>query len=132
MGRGLSKCIVGLSTRRIPMGETLYFLVYGIKSVILVEIRMPSFRTMNFDKKNNEAELRLNLDLLIKRRERAGVSQATYKHQVAKYYNKRVKHMLFLPGDLVLREVTLSMKELNVGKLGLTWEGLYRIVKVSK
>ena len=40
--------------------------------------------------------------------------------------------MSFLPGDLVLREVTLSTKELNTGKLIPTWEGSYRIVKVSK
>ena len=35
--------------------------------VILVEIVMPSFRMMNFDKKNNLTELRLNRDLLAKR-----------------------------------------------------------------
>ena len=40
--------------------------------------------------------------------------------------------MSFLPGDLVLREVTLSTKELNIGKLGTTWEGPYRVVNVSR
>ena len=35
-------------------------------------------------------------------------------------------------GDLVLREVTLSTKELNAGKLGPTWEDSYRVVKVSR
>ena len=29
---------------------------------------MPSFRTMNFDKENNEAELRFNLDLLVEKK----------------------------------------------------------------
>ena len=42
---------------------------YGIESVILVEIRMPNFMTLNFDKENNEAKLSLNLDLLDERRE---------------------------------------------------------------
>ncbi|GFS41439.1 hypothetical protein Acr_00g0074330 [Actinidia rufa] len=46
---------------------------YEIESVIPVEIRMPNFMMMNFDKENNEVELRLNLDLLVKRRERAEV-----------------------------------------------------------
>ena len=55
-----------------------------------------------------------------------------YKHQVSKYYNQRVKHRAFLPGDLVLRKVTLSTKEPDAGKLGLTWEGPYKVVKVSK
>ena len=49
-------------------------------------------------------ELRLNLDLLDEGRERAKVRQAAYKHQVAKYYNKKVKHRSFLSGDLVLRK----------------------------
>ena len=44
-------------------------MVYEIESVIPVEIGMPSFKTSNFDKDNNEAELRLNLDLLDKERE---------------------------------------------------------------
>ena len=44
---------------------------------------------------------------------------------------KRLKHRSFLHGDLVLRKVTLSMKEPNSGKLGPTWEGPYKIVKVS-
>ena len=40
--------------------------------------------------------------------------------------------MSIQPGDLVLREVTLATKELNVEQLGPTWEGQYKIVKVSR
>ena len=40
---------------------------------------MPSFGTSNFDKENNETELRLNLDLLDEKRERAKVHQVAYK-----------------------------------------------------
>ena len=50
------------------MGETLYSMVYKTESVIPVEIGMPNFRTSNLDKENNEAERRLNLDLLDKKR----------------------------------------------------------------
>ena len=107
-------------------------MVYGIELVIPVELGMLSFRTLNFDKENNEAELRLNLDLLDEKRDYAEVRQAAYKHQVTKYYNQRVKHRLFLPGDLDLRKVTLSTKKLNAGKLGLTWEDPYKVVKVSR
>ena len=117
------------TTSRISMGETLFSLVYGTKSVILVEIEMPNFRTSNFNKKDNEAELRLNLDLLDEKRERAEVCQSAYKHQVAKYYNQRVKHILFLPCNLVLRKVTLSIKELNAEKLDPTLEGPTKLSK---
>ncbi|XP_057482020.1 uncharacterized protein LOC130768946 [Actinidia eriantha] len=101
---------------KIPTGETLYSMVYGAESVIPMEIGIPSFRTSNFDKEINEAELRLNLDLIDKRRERA----------------KRVKHRSFMLDDLVLRNVSLSTKELNARKLDPTWEGPYKVVKVSR
>ena len=107
-------------------------MVYGIESVIPVEIGMPNFRTSNFDKENNKTELRLNLDLLNEKRNRFEVFQAPYKYQVAKYHNQRIKHISFLPSDLVLRKVTLSTKELNVGKLSLTWEGSYKVIKISR
>ena len=51
------------------MGEMPYSMVFGTESVIPVKIRMPSFRTSNFDKKNNDAELRYNLNLLDEKRE---------------------------------------------------------------
>ena len=81
---------------------------------------MPSLRISYFNKEINEIELRLNLDILDEKRERAEVRQITYKHQVDKYYNRRVKHRSFLPSDLVLRKVTPSTKELNAKKLGPT------------
>ncbi|GFS42455.1 hypothetical protein Acr_00g0079950 [Actinidia rufa] len=90
------------TTNQIPTGETLYSMVFGTESVIPVEIGMPSFRTSNFNKENNEIELRLNLNLLDEKREKANLCQATYKCHVARYYYQRVKHRSFLPGDLVL------------------------------
>ena len=65
---------------RIPIGETLFFMVYGTVSVIPVEIGMPSFRTSNFNKENNKIELRLNLGLLDEKRVRAKIHQVAYKH----------------------------------------------------
>ena len=68
------------TTSRIPTGEIPFFMVYETESVIPME-RMPSFKTSNFDKENNETKLRLNLDLLDEKRERAEVHQASYKHR---------------------------------------------------
>ncbi|GFZ07006.1 hypothetical protein Acr_18g0011760 [Actinidia rufa] len=97
------------TTSRIPTSETPYSMVFGTESVIPVEIGMPSFRTSNFDKKSNEIELRLNLDLLDEKREMARLRQVAYKCQV-----------------------TLSTKELSAGKLGPTWEDPYKVIKVSR
>ena len=55
-----------------------------------------------------------------------------YRHQIAKYYNQIVKHRSFMPGDLVLKKVTLSIKELNARKFGPTWEGPYKVVKIFR
>ncbi|GFZ00937.1 hypothetical protein Acr_14g0005720 [Actinidia rufa] len=66
-----------------------------------------------------------------KKRERRATPDGL-QSQVAKYYNQRVRHRSFLPGDLVLRKVTLSTKEPNAGKLGPTWEGPYKVIKVSR
>ena len=66
------------TTNRISTGKTPYSMVYGTKSIIPVAIGMPSFKTSNFDKENNEDELRLNLDFLNEKRERTEMRQATY------------------------------------------------------
>ena len=83
MGKRPSKYIMGLPhNEQNPDGRDA--ILYGVatKLVIPVERGMPSFRTSNFDKENNEVELRLNLELLDKKRERTEVCQAAYKHQV--------------------------------------------------
>ena len=47
-------------------------MVFG---TIPVEICMPSFKTSNFNKENNETELRLNLDLFDEKREKAELAK---------------------------------------------------------
>ena len=46
--------------------------------------------------------------------------------------NKRVKLRQLDIGDLVLRKVTTATKDLTQRKLGLTWEGPYRVVHYSR
>ena len=60
---------MGRRPTKHTVGEMPYIMVYGTELVIPVEIGMPSFRTSNFDKENNETKLRLNFDLLDKKRE---------------------------------------------------------------
>ena len=51
---------------------------------------------------------------------------------MAEYYNQKVKLERFDIEDLVLRRVTLAMKNPTQGKLGPTWEGPYRVVHYSQ
>ncbi|GJR72119.1 hypothetical protein Tco_0084484 [Tanacetum coccineum] len=62
---------------------------------------MPTYRTATVDAVHNNEELRLNLDLLEERRERATIREAKAKLKMSKYYNARVRGVAFRPGDFV-------------------------------
>nr|GEW35081.1 reverse transcriptase domain-containing protein [Tanacetum cinerariifolium] len=74
---------------KLSHGDTLFSLTYGTEAVIPAEIGMPTYRTAVVDVVNNDEELRLNLDLLEERRERAAVYEAKAKLKMMKYYNAR-------------------------------------------
>ena len=109
------------------MGETPFSLTYGFEAVVLTEIEIPSHRVANYDKQENVEALRVELDLAEEKRDRAFVRAVAYKQRVSQYYNKKVKHRSFQVGDLVLKAVNQSTKEPSHGKLGLNWEGPYRV-----
>ncbi|GJZ44885.1 reverse transcriptase domain-containing protein [Tanacetum coccineum] len=66
---------------------------------------------------HNDEELRLNLDLLEERRERAAIREAKAKLNMKKYYNARVRGFTFRPGDFVYRSNDAS-HAVDGGKLG--------------
>ena len=57
---------------------------------------------------------------------------AIYQQRMARFYNKRIRTRTFIPGDLVLRKVTLNTRKPEEGSLGAKWEGPYKVVKVVK
>ena len=57
---------------------------------------------------------------------------ANYQKQLAKSYVQRVQHREFTIGDLILRKVVKITKDLVDGKLGLNWEGQYKIIKLAR
>ncbi|GJV11148.1 reverse transcriptase domain-containing protein [Tanacetum coccineum] len=109
-------------------GETPFNLTYVSEAVIPAKIGMPTYRTIHFNEAQNEEEMRLNLDLTQERREAAAIREAKYKNKVEQYYNKRVRPMAFKVGDFVYRRNAASRVE-NQGKLGLNWEGPYRVIE---
>ncbi|GJV79531.1 reverse transcriptase domain-containing protein [Tanacetum coccineum] len=98
------------------------------EAVIPAEIGMPTYRTMMVREGFNEEELRLNLDLLQERRERAAIREVKYKTKLEQYYNKRVQLTNFKPGEFVFRKNKASRVE-DQGNLGPKWEGPYRVTK---
>nr|GFA17501.1 reverse transcriptase domain-containing protein [Tanacetum cinerariifolium] len=109
-------------------GDTPFSLTYGTEAVIPTEIRMPTYRTTAVNVVNNDEELRLNLDLLKERRERAAVCEAKSKSKMMKYYNARVCGVAFRPGDFVYR-INDASHALAGGKLGPKWEGPYEVTE---
>ena len=79
----------------------------------------------------NEEERRVDLDLAEKKRDMAAAKVAIYKNILTGYYNARVKHLRFSPGDLVLRKNSVSRAETQE-KLNPKWEGPYRVVESSQ
>ncbi|GJR63394.1 reverse transcriptase domain-containing protein [Tanacetum coccineum] len=58
------------------------------QAVILNEIGMPTYRTIQWNEAQNEEEMRLNLDLIQERREITAIWEAKYKKKEEQYYNK--------------------------------------------
>nr|XP_027120710.1 uncharacterized protein LOC113737727 [Coffea arabica] len=115
------------TTPRSSTQETPFSLTYGAEAVIPTEILTPSPRLTAYVTEVNGEERQLDLDLIDERRDTASARVATYKNTLAHYYNARVKHRRFRPGDLVLRKKSVSRAEPQ-GKLGPKWEGPYRVV----
>ena len=54
-----------------------------------------------------------------------------YQQKLKRGYDAKVKLRPLVPGDLVLRKVLGNAKNPAWGKLGLNWEGPYRITLVA-
>ena len=106
-------------------------MTYGAEAVILLETGFPTLRTSTFSSGNNDAMLEKSLDLIEERRESVMVQLAYYQHKLKQGYDSNVKLRLLAVGDLVLRKVLGTTKNLAWGKLGPNWEGPYRITSVA-
>nr|GFA08008.1 reverse transcriptase domain-containing protein [Tanacetum cinerariifolium] len=102
---------------------------YGTKVVIPAKIGIPTYRIAAVDVVYNDEELRLNLDLLEERRERAAIREAKAKLKMTKYYNAMVRGVTFKPCDFVYRNNDAS-HAVDGGKLGPKWERPYEVTEV--
>ncbi|XP_027156081.1 uncharacterized protein LOC113756723 [Coffea eugenioides] len=116
------------TTPRSASRETPFSLTYGAEAVFPAAILTPSPRLAAYAAEVNNEERQLDLDLVEERRNLASARIASYKNTLAHYYNARVRHRRFQPGDLVLRKNSVSRAEPQ-GKLCPKWEGPYRVVE---
>ena len=105
-------------------------LAFGSDAVIPVEIRINFLRVTHFDHKQNESNLRANLDLLEEIRKDASVKAVARQRRVAQYYNKQVKVKTFKEEDLVLRNCRANRSVGEHRKLSPMCEGPYLVTVV--
>ena len=108
-------------------GETSFSMTYGAEAVIPLETSFPTSRTSSFNPKDNNEQLTRSLDLIEEKRENAMAQLAHYQQKLKQDYDANVKLRPLTPGDLVLRKVVGTTKNLAWGKLGPKWEGPYHI-----
>ena len=120
------------TTVRTPTEETPFKLAYGSKAVIPAKVHMANHRVTMYQDKDNEEQLRLNLDLIDEVRTDAEERTTRYKNLMARQHDAMVKPRRFNIRDLVLKKVSLTTKNPAHGKLGPNWEGPYRIINCKK
>ena len=106
------------TTVRTPIGETPFKLAYGSEAIIPAEVHMANHRVTMYQDKDNEEQLRLNLNLIDEVRTDADERTARYKNLMARQHDAMVKPRRLNIGDLVLKKVSLVTKNPAHGKLG--------------
>ena len=106
-------------------------MTYGAEAIIPIETGFPTLKTSSFNPSNNNELLEKSLDLIEERRESAMVQLAYYQHKLKQGYDAKVKVRPLVPGDLVLRKVLGTAKNLAWRKLGPNWERPYRITSMA-
>ena len=105
------------TTPRRSTGETPISMTYGAEAVIPLETGFPTLRTNSFSPGDNNEHLKKNLDLIEEKRENAMVQLAYYQQKLKQGYDANAKLRPLTPGDLVLRRVMGTAKNLAWGKL---------------
>ena len=107
------------TTARKLIGATPFSMTYGAEAVILLEIGFLILKTTLFNPSSNNELLEKSLDFVEEKRENAKVQLAYYQHKLKQGYDVNVKLRPLVPGDLVLRKVLGTTKNLAWGKHGL-------------
>ncbi|XP_050259769.1 uncharacterized protein LOC126704809 [Quercus robur] len=104
------------TTVRTPTGEIPFKLAYRSDAVIPAKVGLTSHRVAHYKEEENAKHLRLNLDLIDEVRMDVEQRVVCYKNLMTKYHDALVKPRQFNIGDLILKRVSLAIKDLAHGK----------------
>ena len=120
------------TTRKSATQETPFALAFGTEALAPVEIGLKSPRIELPSVEHYEEVLRLNLDLLDEKREQVLKCTKDYQRKTTRYYDQKVKHKSYEPGDLVLKKLLPTRKNTTHGKLGPNWKGPYIVFRAVR
>ena len=102
---------------RTSIRETPYKLTFGSEVVLPIELELPNIRTHELNHIANHIALQANLDVMEETFDVVRRKVAAYQLRVARYYNKKVRHKVFSPEDLVCRKLHAMQAREGQGKL---------------
>ena len=100
------------TTPRKSTGEMPFSMTYGAETLFPLETEFPTLRTSSFTSNSNNGLLEKSLDLIEEQRENAMVQLAYYQRKLKEGYDANVKLRPLTVGDLVLRKVLGTAKNL--------------------
>jgi len=99
------------TTTRTLTEETPFALTFKTEAVIPVEVGSLSYQVEHYSPGLNNEGIRLYLNLLQERRDKAQVTMAAYHRKFEQYFNKSLRHQDFEIGVWVLRKVTIATRD---------------------
>ncbi|XP_075083507.1 uncharacterized protein LOC142167247 [Nicotiana tabacum] len=107
-------------------------LVYGNEAVIPADVEIPSLRVIQEAKLDDAEWIRVRqkqLMLIDEKRMDMVCHCQLYQNRLANAFNKRVKPLHFIPGQLVLKKIFPHHEEAK-GKFALNLQGPYVVYRV--
>ena len=98
------------TTVRTQTRESSFKLAYRSDAVILVKVGLTNYRVAYYNNKENQKQLRLNLDLIDKVRMDVEQRVAHYKNLMTKHHDTLVRPRKFNIRDLILKMVSRLQK----------------------
>lgn len=99
------------TTVKTPIGKTPFTLAFGSEAVAQVEVGLPTHQTRHFSQPENNKALEEHLDLLEEKKEEAKIQNILNKKKTESYFKERVKPRSFKVGELVLKEMEVTMQD---------------------
>ena len=116
---------------RTSTGATLYSLVYGIETVLPIEVEILSLRVLK-EVKLEEAEWVQaryeQLNLVEEKRMKAICHGQLYQKRMMRAHDKKIRPRQFQGGELVLKRIPQNHQD-SRGKWSPNWEGPYVVKK---